>query len=320
MLNSIQIHNGVREADERVRPYVMETAVQRSAFLSELGGACVHCKLENFQHTGSFKVRGAMNKLLSLPAPQRGRGVVAASTGNHGAAVAYSAGKLSVRSLIFVPDNADESKVKSIEELGGEVRYFGEDTAETETFARGYAVENDLTYVSPYNDPRVIEGQGTVGAELNRQLERVDAVFISLGGGGLISGVAGYLKTLQPGVRIFGCSPENSQVMIRSVNAGRILDLPSLPTLSDGTAGGVEAGSITFDLCRDLVDEFVTVTEEQIGEQLRLFIQNHNMVIEGAAAVAVASYRKLCKQVTGRHVAVVICGGNISQETLKKVL
>jgi threonine dehydratase len=145
-------------------------------------------------------------------------------------------------------------------------------------------------------------------------------VYVALGGGGLISGVAGYLKSVRPGVRIVGCSPENSQVMIQSVKAGEILDLPSLPTLSDGTAGGIEAGSITFELCRELVDEYVTVTEDQIRDSLRMFMQVHHMLIEGAAAVAIASYLKTRQCSSGQNVVIVICGANIGLETLKEVL
>jgi threonine dehydratase len=177
-----------------------------------------------------------------------------------------------------------------------------------------------MTYIPPYNDPQVAGGQGTIGVELARQLGQIDAVFVSLGGGGLISGIAGYLKSVHPNIQIIGCSPENSQVMIQSIKAGKILDLPSLSTLSDGTAGGIEAGSITFALCRDLVDEYMTVTEDEIKKSLRLFMETHHMLIEGAAAVAIASYLKTCQQWIGKNVVIIICGGNISLETLKGLL
>ena len=139
-------------------------------------------------------------------------------------------------------------------------------------------------------------------------------------GGGLISGVAAHLKSCHPGTKIIGCSPKNSQVMIQSVKAGKILDLPSLPTLSDGTAGGIEAGSITFDLCRELVDDYMTVTEDEIAESLRLFMDIHHLLIEGAAAVAVASYLRARERFTGKNIVIVICGANISLETLKRIL
>jgi threonine dehydratase len=310
----------VNRAEERIRPYVRETALEWSTYLSQLGTAKVFCKLENFQHTGSFKVRGALNKLLSLTTAERGRGVVTASTGNHGAAVAWAANRLDAPAIVFVTENSDTSKVQAIGRYGSEIRYYGSDCVETEVLARKYAAQNRMTYVPPYNDPEIIGGQGTVGVELARQIDHVDTVFVSLGGGGLISGVATYLKSVQPGVKIIGCSPENSQVMIQSVKAGKILDLPSLPTLSDGTAGGVEPGSITFDLCRDLVDDYMAVTEGEIAESLRLFTETHHMLIEGAAAVAAASYLKMHGRFTGKNVVIVICGANISLETLKKVL
>ncbi len=310
----------VLRAELRIRPYIRETPLARSEYLSELGGANVFCKLENLQYTGSFKARGAMNKLLALSPEERERGVITASTGNHGAAVARSAGVLGVSAIVFVPEGTDRSKVDAIRRLGGEVRFHGNDCVESEVFARRYAAEHGMTYVPPYNDMQVVGGQGTIGVEIARQLDEVDVVFAALGGGGMISGIAGYLKAVRPGVRIIGCSPENSQVMIQSVKAGRILDIPSLPTLSDGTAGGVEEGSITFDLCRELVDDYVTVTEEEIRDALRAFMDAHHMLIEGAAAVAVASFLKTKDQFRGKNVVVVICGANISAGRLKEVL
>ena len=310
----------VREAEVRLRSWVRDTPLEHSPYLGRICRANVYCKLENLQHTGSFKVRGAMNKLLSLTDEERERGVVAASTGNHGAAVAYAMRELGVPGVVFVTEDASSVKLRAIEELGAEVRHHGADCMETEVYARRHAAEHGMTYVSPYNDPRVVGGQGTVGVELARRLLPIDAVFVSLGGGGLISGIAGHLKSVLPAVRIVGCSPENSRVMIESVRAGRILDLPSLPTLSDGTAGGVEAEAITFELCRALVDEYVTVTEDEIATSLRDFLETHHMLIEGAAAVSLASFRKTQRRYEGRNVVIVICGANIGLETLRTVL
>jgi threonine dehydratase len=310
----------VLQAEGRIRPYIRETILEYSSYLSQLGGAPVYCKLENLQYTGSFKARGAMNKLLSLDPEELARGVVTASTGNHGLAVAHSMRELKATGIVFVTENASPSKVQAIERLGADVRYYGKDCLETEVYARRYATRNHMTYVPPYNDPKIIGGQGTIGVELVRQLDKIDVVFVSLGGGGLISGVATYLKSTHPAVRIIGCSPENSQVMMQSVKAGRILDLPSLPTLSDATAGGIEASSITFDLCRQLVDEYVTVREDEIKENLGLFMETHHMLIEGAAAVAVASYLKTHYRFAGSNIVIVICGANISPVTLKEVL
>lgn len=302
----------VLHAEQRIRPYIRETMLERSSYLSHVGSANVHCKLENLQHTGSFKARGAMNKLLFLTSEERTRGVVTASTGNHGTAVARSARILDASAIVFVTESASLSKVQTIQQLGAKVRRHGDDCVATEVHAREFAARNRMTYVSPYNDPQVIGGQGTIGVELTHQLDEIDAVFVSLGGGGLISGVATYLKSVHPNIQIVGCSPENSPVMVRSVEAGRILDLPSLPTLSDGTAGGIEAGSITFELCRQLVNEYVTVTEDEIKASLRLFMEMHHMLIEGAAAVAIASYLKTRDRFIGNNVVIVICGANIS--------
>lgn len=310
----------VLEAEERIRPYIRETILEYSPCLSKLGDAHVWCKLENLQYTGAFKVRGAMNKLLSLSPGDRARGVVTASTGNHGAAVAYSIEEHDSPGIVFVPKKTDPAKVKAIERCGVDVRFHGTDAVEAEVHARRFAAEKDMIYISPYNDMKIIGGQGTIAVELERQLDRIDALFASVGGGGLISGIAGYLKSINPDIKIIGCSPENSKVMAESVKAGEILDMPSLPTLSEGTAGGVEKGAITFDLCRDLVDEFVTVTEKEIADCLLEFMQTHRMLIEGAAAVSIASYLKTKEKYKGRNVAILICGANISLALLKKVL
>jgi threonine dehydratase len=261
-----------------------------------------------------------MNKVLSMTRAERERGIVTASTGNHGAATAFSLGKFGASGIVFVPEDASPGKVQAIEGLGAEVRHYGNDGAVTEAHARQYARDNGMTYISPYNDAQVIGGQGTIAVELVRQLDQIEVVFAALGGGGLISGIAGHLKSVHPDVRIFGCSPKNSQVMIESVKAGKILDLPSLPTLSDGTAGGVEPDAITFDLCRELVDEYETVTEAEIEESLRQYIQFHHILIEGSAAVAVAACLKQGDRFAGKNIVVVLCGANINLETLKGIL
>jgi len=307
-------------AETRIRPHIRETILEHSLYLSQQGNANVYCKLENLQFTGSFKTRGAMNKVLSLTPEEQRRGVVTASTGNHGAAVAFSLKKLNASGIIFASENASPNKVEAITRLGSEVRFFGQDPIEAETRARKYSSENQMTYISPYNDLQVVAGQGTIGVELSHQLDRVDAVFVALGGGGLISGIAGYLKSINPDVRIIGCSPENSQVMIQSIKAGKILDLQSLPTLSDATAGGLEPGAITLELCQALVDEYITVSEDEIREGLRLFMQTHNMMIEGAAAVAISSYLKVSERFKGKNVVIIICGANIGLDVLKNIL
>ena len=307
--------DAVLQAETRLRPYLRVTPLLPSPL-----GEGVFVKLETLQPTGSFKVRGALNKLLSLSAAEKTRGVVTASTGNHGAAVAYALKRLELSGLIFVPENAAPTKVEAIKRLGGEVRVYGDDGVVAEKQARAYAAENKLTYVSPYNDLEVVAGQGTVGVELVRQLDKIDVVLVALGGGGLVSGVAAYLKTVRPNVEIIACSPANSAVMMASVRAGKIVDIPSLPTLSDGTAGGVEAGAVTFEMVKNLVDDYVTVSEDEIKVAVRRFIELHHMLLEGAAGVVVAAYQKLQERLEGKNVVLVICGANIGLADLRTVL
>ncbi len=316
----LDLGRDVPAAERLIRPYVRETPVDDSPALGRAGSARVFLKMENLQTTGSFKLRGAMNKLLSLTPGQRRSGVVTASSGNHGAAVAYGLKALGIPGVIYVPENASPAKVANIRSFGADVRTHATDSGLTEIFARQCAEESGRVYVSPYNDPVVVAGQGTIGQELSRQLDSVDALFVALGGGGLVSGIAGYLKEIGRRLEVVACSPENSAVMHHSVRAGRILAMESKPTLSDGTAGAVEQEAITLELCRKYVDRYVLVSEEEIREAMRLVIDHHHTLIEGAAGVAVAGYLKDKDRYADHNVVIVLCGANISRERLKDVL
>ena len=303
-------------AEKRVRDHVRKTPVESSQILD----GDVYLKYENFQRTGSFKVRGAFNRMLVMSESDRAKGVVAASTGNHGQAVACVARDLNTTATIFTPENAEQSKLKAIGHLGASIVRCGEDCVVAEAAARSFALEEGLVYVSPYNDPEVVAGQATIGVELDRQLEHIDAVFIALGGGGLLGGVGGYLKSCRADVEVVACSPANSCVMHDSIAAGRILDQPSAPTLSDGTAGGVEADTITFDLCRDVVDHRVLVSEAEIAEAMRMLLIDHHTMVEGAAAVALAGYLSQREQFRSKTSVVILCGANASADVLRRVL
>jgi len=306
----------IQGAETVIRPYIRETPVERCRWLED----DVWLKLENFQVTGSFKARGAMHKLLCLGDERRAKGVISASSGNHGAAVAWGAGGLDCQALVCVPEVASPAKIAAIRGYGAEVRVHGHDCVVAEAYARKKALDEQRTYVSPYNDPEVVLGQGTIGVELERQLGEFDAVFIALGGGGLIAGVGLYLKKALPNVEIVACSPDQSPAMHACLEAGRILDVPCHATLSDATAGGVEAGAITFDLCRQVVDQSILVTEAEIAEAMRQVLTSHHMLVEGAAGVAVAAYHKVAHRYRGKRVAIVVCGANIGMEKLKGVL
>lgn len=320
MLAREELAAAIDQANERIGEHIRRTPVERSAWLSAATGAEVYLKLENHQLTGSFKLRGALNRLLASDEGARRRGFVAASTGNHGLAMAHAAGLVGATLTVFVPTTAESAKIELLEQSGVEVRPAGEDCTEAESAARAFADSDGGTYVSPYNDPVVIAGQGTLGAELSRQLPELDALFVALGGGGLIAGTAAYLKAERPEIEVIGCSPVNSAVMAHSLDAGLILDLPSEPTLSDGTAGGVEAGSITFELCRGLVDRCVLIAEPDIAEALREFTNRHHSLIEGAAALPIAALLAADGRLAGKRVAVVLCGANIAPSTLSRIL
>ncbi len=300
------------DAAERIRPHVRETPMLESPGVSDLVGAGVFLKLENLQITGSFKARGALNKVLGLTAEERARGVVTASSGNHGAAVANAGRVAGLVPTVFLPENAAPIKVDKIRNLGAKVEFFGDDSGLTEVHARRVAAETGQVYLSPYNDLEVVAGQGTIGLEILAQYPEVNAVIVAVGGGGLIGGIASYLKALRPGMLVIGSSPKNSCVMAESIRQGKILDLPSLPTLSDGTAGGVEAGAVTFELCRTLIDEFDLPDEAEIAAGMRIAFEAERLMVEGAAGVAIATAIRQRERLAGKQVAIVLCGGNVS--------
>ncbi|MDH4046897.1 MAG: threonine/serine dehydratase [Gammaproteobacteria bacterium] len=319
-MNRDRLPADIALAANRIKAHVRETPLEFSPSFSEMTGARVWMKLENLQLTGSFKVRGAFNKLLTMTEEERQRGGVAASSGNHGAAIAYAMSKLGIGGIIFVPEKTSAAKVDSIRRSGGDVRFFGTDGLDTETHAREYAAEHGMSYLSPYNDAAVIAGQGSCGVEIARQLPDVDAIYIAVGGGGLLSGVGTILKTINKNLRIVSCQPAASAVMTESVRAGKVVDMPGLPTLSDGTAGGIESDAVTFDICRDITTDYIVVSEEEIAEAMRAFIDSHHMLIEGAAGVALAGLIADSRNVAGKNVVVLVCGGNISRDTLRQVI
>jgi threonine dehydratase len=229
------------------------------------------------------------------------------------------------RALVFVPETTPSVKVEAMTAYGAEIRREGTDSGLCEVAARDYAAANGLVYVSPYNDPDVIAGQGTIGAEIERQAPGADMVVVSVGGGGLISGIAGHLKASNPGLQVIGAAPENDHSMLLSVKAGRaVAHEGSAPTLSDGTAGSVEPGAITVPLCATLVDEWVVVSEGEIAEAMRRYMAHDAQLIEGAAALAVAAFLKLAaarpEAVRGRSVIIVICGARIDLAKLVSII
>lgn len=305
--------------EPRLRPYIDTTPVMN--YPAPASGT-VLVKCEHRQRTGSFKARGAVAKLLTLTGEQRRRGVIAASSGNHGLGVAYALSRLGGSGVVCVPEHASPVKVAAIEALGVTVRQLGTEPGETEKLTRAYAGRHGLTYISPYNDLEVIAGQGSIGVELDHQLgaRPLHTVVVSVGGGGLASGVAAAIKARRPEVRVVGASPVNDAAMCASVGAGRVVTVDTAPTLSDGTAGALEPGAITLRLCAELVDDWILVDEQQIRDTLRQVIDRSHQLIEGAAAVAVAAALTTADARPDECVAVISCGANISSETLASAL
>jgi len=314
-----QIFDSVNNAYNRIRNYIWRTPLDYSHCLSELCEANVYLKYESEQKTGSFKVRGAFNYVLSYPEKCK-NGVIAASTGNHALAVAQVCKNLDIPGTIYVPENASEGKLNTLKYYPVEIIKHGNDCMVAEIYARKISEDKGLPFISPYNDLKVVAGQGTVGYELNEQHKNIDHVLVSVGGGGLISGIAGYMKHLNNDLQVTGCLPVNSPVMYECIKAGTIINMECKETLSDGTAGGVEAGAVTFDLCRELVDDYILVNEEEIKNAIRLMIEHHDKIVEGSAGVAIASLIKEKEKYMGRNVVVVVCGGNISKENVIEVL
>ena len=301
----------IREAANRVYSLVRETPLVPLPVQRAPGSGIAYAKLEQLQITGSFKLRGATNKLMSLSPQQAAAGVITSSTGNHGLGVAAAAKFLGIDAEVFLSAQVTPAKQEKILKQGARVRIVGDDPLAAELAARAAARESGRSYVSPYNDPYVVAGQGTIAVELLRQLPDMDAIFIATGGGGLISGIGALLHTHAPRAEVIGCWPENSAVLYESLKAGRIIEAPESATLSESTAGGVEEGSITFDLCREAMHHGVLVSEDEILNAMR-WGHAQGWAMEGASGVALAAYFKEAVRYAGRKAVVLICGGNPS--------
>lgn len=308
----------IDSARGRIHPFVLKTAVEEMDAIAPPGVKLLF-KMENWQKTGSFKLRGATNKILSLASQQAQKGVIAASNGNHGMGVAAAAARAGIEAEVYVSSHVSPVKAKKIEALGARLRFAGSDPLAAELAARAAAEAAGKVFISPYNDFEVIAGQGTIAAELQDQVSHVDAVFVSVGGGGLISGIGAYLKAVSPRTEVVGCWPVNSPVMYESMREGRILDVPEQPTLSESTAGGLEPESVTLEICRNVIDESVLVSEDEILAAMRKVREARSWLIEGAAGVALAAFYKTAERYQEKTVVIIICGGNLSPEVERRI-
>lgn len=311
-MEGVRFPEGVFEARERMRKEVFHTPLSPSMELSRSCGAEIRLKWESKQVTGSFKFRGALNRLRTLTLEERQRGVVSASTGNHGLALSLACQLEEIPLLLLIPQSASADKLQRLEEAGAQVFRFEGSCDEAELYGRKLASELGRLFISPYNDPEIIHGQGTIGCEILEDWPEVEDVLVPVGGGGLISGIAGLLKSIKPSVRVFGVEPENSAFMAASLKAGQIVKIEEKETLADAVAGGIEPGSITFDLCRQYVEAIIIVKEELIRQAMDLIYLEHNRMVEGAGALALAGLLSQLNEFKGRKVALIVSGGNVS--------
>ena len=309
----------VEAARERLRGTICETPCAYSQTLSELTGTRCFVKLENLQMTGSFKERGAVNLLRQLDARERGRGVVAASAGNHGLAVAFHAARLDIPAVIVMPEWAPLIKVTSARHYGAEVIQAGADYDEAYARARELERARGLVFVHPFDDTRVIAGQGTLGLELLDQQPELDAVIVPIGGGGLAAGVGLAIKARRPTVRMIGVQSEALPAMRRSLEAGQRLTLVSAPTIADGIAVR-QVGERTFELVRKHLDDVVTVSEEELANAILLLLEIEKTVVEGAGAAPLAALVNRGLGLGGARVALVLSGGNIDVTMLSRII
>jgi len=300
---------------------VYRTPLVRSSALSKRIGASLYMKLEILQDIGSFKIRGATNFLRNLRNAERSRGVVTASSGNHGRAVAYAAKRLNIRAVVCLSNLVPGNKVRAIEDAGARVRITGESYDEARVECERLVKDEGMVMVEPFDDPFVIAGQGTIGLEILEDLPEIDSILVSLSGGGLIGGIALALKSAAPEIRVIGVSMERGPAMYHSIRAGKPVEVEELPTLADALGGGIGLDNrYTFRLVQEWVDEIVLVSEEQIAAAISHAYREERLITEGAGIVGVAALLNDLAGDLGKNVVVVISGCNVDMEEFSRVV
>jgi len=309
----------IQAAQETIHEAIALTPCRYSGFLSRLTGADVHLKLENLQNTGSFKIRGAFNKLSALTAGERSRGVIAASAGNHAQGVARAAQQLGMYATILMPEPTPITKVEATKAAGAEVILQGETFDDAMGLAQSLAHERGLTMIHPFDDPAVIAGQGTVGLEMLDQLPELGAVVVPIGGGGLIAGIAIALKELRPTIRVIGVQAEQAASAVLSRQAGHVVELTGIKTIADGIAVK-RVGHLTFPIIERYVDDLVTVNDDDIAAAILIYMERSRVVVEGAGAASLAALISRKVNLNGTCTGVVVSGGNIDVQMVAKII
>jgi threonine dehydratase len=310
----------VRLAGERIVPVAVRTPLLPSRGLSQRLGTPVYLKLENLQDTGSFKIRGAANKMLTLAPEERERGVVTVSTGNHGRAVAHVARRLGIRAVVCVPAGTAYNKREAIERVGAEIVYAGKTYDENEEAALELARERGLVLIRPDDDPWTIAGQGTVGLEILEDLPEVSTVLVPVGGGGLISGIGLAVKAADRSKRLIGVSMDRAPVMYHSLKAGKPVRMEEEESLADALVGGIgEEAQYSFRLAQELIDDFVLVSEDEIASAMVFALEEHHLLVEGGGAVGIAALLSGKLAETKGSLVVVVSGGNVDLPLLLRL-
>lgn len=312
-------YSDIISAQRSMKGVIKETTLSHSKTFSRMAGAEIFMKLENLQTTGSFKVRGAYNKLYHLTDEEKQHPIVAASAGNHAQGVAFSASQLGLKSIIFMPSFAPPSKVNATKGYGAEVILTGDTFDDAYTASQVYCKEKNGTYIHPFNDEKIIAGQGVVGIEIFRQLPEVDSVIVPIGGGGLISGIAIALKEINPNIKIIGVEADGAASMLASKNSDQVLTLPHCHTIADGIAVK-KPGDITFHIVKELVDDLITVSDKELAHATYLLLQRGKLLAEpsGAAAIAAAIFKK--SPLMGKMIVPVVSGGNVNMSLFQQIL
>ena len=310
----------IYQANHLIRQTIYRTPLVESAWLSKLTGCEIYLKLENMQVTGSFKIRGATNRILKLRDEDKARGVIAVSSGNHGRAVAYVAGKHEIPAVVCVSETVPDNKVSAIRDLGAEVVVAGATYDEATEGALRIQNERGLTMIHPFDDPYVIAGQGTIGLELVEEMPEIDTVIVPLSGGGLLGGIAIALKSINPQIKTIGVSMDKGAAMVESLKAGKVVDVIEETSLADALIGGLGSENRhTFITIQNYVDQTVLVSEEEIAAGMTFALENEHLVVEGGGAVGISALLAGKVKNVGEKVAVVISGSNVSMSTLMEV-
>ena len=309
----------IQDAHKKILPYVNYTPLINSNFLSKSN--TVKLKLENFQITGSFKLRGAVNKLLSLSEDDKNKGVIAVSTGNHGKGVAYASKVLGIQSTIYMSSMVPEYRKEAIEKLGAKVEIIGKNSDEADLYAKQIAKEKNIPLIHPFDDEDIIIGQGTVGLEMLTEFPEVDTVIIPTSGGGLISGIAQAIKLQKPDTKIIAVSMERGPSMYESLKEGIPVDVEETAPLADCLGGSIGLDNkYTFNIVKKTIDDFILIDEDKIAEGIKLNFLEHKLVTEGAAATSIMVAKDNLSSHLGKNVICLICGGNIDSKLFTKLV